>query len=73
MGTIKKKKSEKKRPKPEEDNFCCVKEDITEIMLVAEKFATHVNKIETKLKERMQKLEIKISTLSREINELKKI
>jgi len=48
------------------------KEDIVEIMLVAEKFAIHVNKIEEKFIEEIKKLKIRIDRLQQEINELKK-
>jgi hypothetical protein len=47
-------------------------EDVTEIMLVAETLANHANSVETKLAEKTQKLEIQISKLQKEIEELKK-
>lgn len=47
-------------------------EDVTEIMAVAETLAEHANRLEMKLVERTQKLEIHIGTLEQEISELKK-
>ncbi len=71
MRIIKNKKNGQKITKSTKDSFYCAKEDIAEIMLVAEKFAGQVNKIETKVIERMQKFEIEIFKLQKEINELK--
>ena len=72
MGVIKKIKRKKPNKELIEDNYYCVKDDIAEIMLVAEKFVTQVSQIEVNLNERIQKSEIMISELSSEINELKK-
>lgn len=46
-------------------------EDVTDMLVVAESLANHANKIETKLSERAQKLEITISKLERDLRELK--
>jgi len=47
-------------------------EDITEIMGVADMLTLHTNQFEYKMAERTEKLETKIKTLEKEINELKK-
>lgn len=47
-------------------------EDVTEIMVVAETFATHTNQLQDKLIERSHKLELHIGKLEKEIKELKK-
>jgi hypothetical protein len=47
-------------------------EDITEIITVAKKLAYHTNQFETKLTEQTQRMESHISTLQKEINQLKK-
>jgi nitrogen-specific signal transduction histidine kinase len=47
-------------------------EDVTDLMVVAETLADHTNKIQTKLTERTQKLEIHIKKLEKEIKDLKK-
>jgi len=47
-------------------------EDVTEVMLVAEKLADHANHVEAKLTELAEKQEIHITKLKKEINELKK-
>lgn len=47
-------------------------EDVTEIMLVAETLANHANRVETRLTEKTQKLEIEILKLHKEISVLKK-
>ena len=47
-------------------------EDVTEIMLVAETLANHANRVETRLMEKTQKLEIEILKLHKEISVLKK-
>jgi hypothetical protein len=44
-------------------NFCAKEDDVVEIMLVAEKFANHVNKIEANFIERMQRIEASILKL----------
>lgn len=45
-------------------------EDVTDILVVAESLANHANKIETKLTERAQKLEITISKLESDMRKL---
>lgn len=45
-------------------------EDVTDMMVVAESLANHANKIETKLSERAQKLEITISKLQSDLRKL---
>jgi len=45
-------------------------EDVTDMMVVAESLSNHANKIETKLSERAQKLEITISRLERDLRKL---
>ena len=65
-------KSKKKLTKPAKDSFYYTKKDITEIMLVAEKFADHVNQIEARLIERTQRLGIYLGRLQKEVNLLKK-
>jgi PAS domain-containing protein len=47
-------------------------EDVTEMMVVAETFASHTNQIEAKLTERTQKLEDHVGRLELEINALKR-
>lgn len=47
-------------------------EDVTDMLVVAESLSNHANKIETKLTERAQKLEITIEKLEQEMDELKK-
>ena len=47
-------------------------EDVTEIMVVAETFASHTNQLQNKLVERSHKLELHIGKLEKEIKELKK-
>ncbi|MEK7643089.1 MAG: hypothetical protein AAB372_01410 [Patescibacteria group bacterium] len=47
-------------------------EDITEMMAVAKKLADHTNEFETKMAQQAERMETHISTLQREINELKK-
>lgn len=47
-------------------------EDVTEIIAVAETLVEYGNRLETKLAERAQKLEIHIGALEKEIEELKK-
>ncbi len=47
-------------------------EDVTEMMVVAETLAGHANRLETKLAERTQKMEIQIGKLEKEIKEFKK-
>lgn len=47
-------------------------EDVTDMLVVAESLANHANKIETKLTERAQKLEITISKLEKDLSDLKK-
>jgi len=47
-------------------------EDVTEMMIVAETFASQTRKLETKFVEHSQKLEAHIEKLDREIGELKK-
>lgn len=46
-------------------------EDVTEMMIIAETLAGHANKMETKLAEKTNKLEIKIGRLEKEIIKLK--
>lgn len=46
-------------------------EDITEIMDIAEKIASHTNLSESKQLERTRKMEVHIEKLEKEINELK--
>lgn len=48
-------------------------EDVTEIMLVAETLANHANMVESRLTDQTKKMEIHISKLKKEIDELKKI
>ena len=45
-------------------------EDVTDMLVVAESLANHANRIETKLSERAQKLEITISKLEKDLREL---
>ena len=45
-------------------------EDVTDMLVVAESLASHANRIETKLSERAQKLEITISKLEKDLREL---
>lgn len=45
-------------------------EDVTDMMVVAESLANHANKIETRLSERAQKLEITISKLQSDLRKL---
>lgn len=45
-------------------------EDVTDMLVVAESLANHANKIETKLSERAQKLEITISKLEKDLRKL---
>ncbi len=45
-------------------------EDVTDMLVVAESLASHANKIEAKLSERAQKLEITISKLENDLREL---
>lgn len=47
-------------------------EDITEIMQIAETLASHSRKLENKLAEQSDKLELNIKKLQKEINSLKK-
>jgi len=47
-------------------------EDVTEMMAIAETLAEHTNKLETKLMDRTEKMEIYIGRLEEEIQELKK-
>ena len=47
-------------------------EDVTEMMIVAETIAGHTKKIEAKHEKRLEKLEIHIKKLEKEIHELKK-
>lgn len=46
-------------------------EDVTDMLVVAESLANHANRIETKLTERAQKLEITISKLESDLQEMK--
>jgi len=46
-------------------------EDVTEMMLIAEKLAGHGNQLETQLAERTKKLEILLDNLEKEMNSLK--
>ncbi len=46
-------------------------EDISEMMVVAEKLAGHVNKFESQLTEQTEKLTVHIERMEKEINELK--
>jgi len=46
-------------------------EDVSEMMIIAERIAGHANELQTKLAERTQSLEIHIEKLEKEINELK--
>jgi len=46
-------------------------EDVTDMLVVAESLANHANRIETKLSERAQKLEITISNLEKDLRKLK--
>ena len=48
-------------------------EDVTEVMLVAERLADHANHVEAKLTELAEKQEIYIAKLKKEINDLKKV
>jgi len=48
-------------------------EDVTEMMVVAEKIAGHTNRLEAKLDEQTRKLEIHIAKLEKEVDNLKKI
>ncbi len=54
------------------DSIFLAIEDVTEMMAVAETLAEHAKRMETKLTERTQKLEIHIGKLEKEINDLKK-
>lgn len=45
-------------------------EDVTDMLVVAESLANHANKIETRLSERSQKLEITISKLEKDLRKL---
>jgi len=47
-------------------------EDVTEIMVVAETFASHTNQLQDKLIEKSHKLELNIEKLKKEIEKLKK-
>jgi nitrogen-specific signal transduction histidine kinase len=47
-------------------------EDVSEMMLVAERFARYTNQFEAKFAEQTQKMETHIAKLEREINDLKK-
>ena len=47
-------------------------EDITEMMVVAETLSSHSKRLESRLNERTQKLEIYIGKLEKEVDELKK-
>ena len=47
-------------------------EDVTEMMAIAETFAGHAGRLESKLEEKTQELETHIEKLEKEINELKK-
>jgi nitrogen-specific signal transduction histidine kinase len=47
-------------------------EDVTEMMLVAETLASHTNKLETKLAEQAQQLEVHIGKLEKDMNRLNK-
>ncbi len=46
-------------------------EDVTDMLVVAESLSSHANKIETKLTERAQKLEIAISKLQKDLRDLR--
>lgn len=45
-------------------------EDVTDMLVVAESLASHANKIETRLSERAQKLEVTISGLQKDLRKL---
>jgi len=47
-------------------------EDVTDMMVVAESLSNHANKIETRLSERAQKLEITISKLKEDLRKIQK-
>jgi len=47
-------------------------EDVTEIMIIAEKFASHTNESQNKFIKRSHKLELNIEKLKKEIEKLKK-
>lgn len=47
-------------------------EDVTDMLVVAESLANHANKIESRLTERAQKLEITITKLQKDLIDLKK-
>ncbi|MEK7608696.1 MAG: PAS domain-containing protein [Patescibacteria group bacterium] len=49
-----------------------VMEDVTEMMAIAEKLANHTNQFEAKMVEQTRQMEVHISSLEREIGELKK-
>lgn len=47
-------------------------EDVTEMMVIAQKLANHTNQFEEKMSERTRYMEMQINKLEKEINELKK-
>ena len=71
MRTIKNGKTKKKMSRPLIDSIY-TKKDITEILFIAEKFSAHVNNIEARFIEQIQKLKIDILKIQKEISELKK-
>jgi hypothetical protein len=47
-------------------------EDVTDLLAVAESLANHANKIEAKLTERSQKLEITINKMQKDLQKLQR-